>query len=53
VPTRIEHAELVATLPFHHRDPFNRLIVAQSKIDRFPIIGQDETFDLYGVRRPW
>src|SRR5258708_3523884 len=44
---------LVATLPFHHRDPFDRLIIAQSLSEKLPIIGKDEVFDAYGVQRHW
>lgn len=47
------HTGIVATLPFHHRDPFDRLIIAQSKAENFPIIGRDEIFDNYGVERHW
>ena len=47
------HAGLVATLPFHHRDPFDRLLVAQSLIEGIPIIGKDGAFDTYGVTRHW
>jgi PIN domain nuclease of toxin-antitoxin system len=47
------HIELVTTLPFHHRDPFDRLIIAQSLTDQIPIIGKDNVFDAYGVQRLW
>ncbi len=41
------------TLPFHHRDPFDRIIIAQSLVRNVPIIGKDETFDMYDVERIW
>src|SRR5688572_17169522 len=44
-----EHAGLVATLPFHHRDPFDRLIIAQALTEEIPIISIDAVFDAYGV----
>ena len=47
------HIGLVATLPFHHRDPFDRLIIAQSLVDQIPIIGKDRIFDAYGVQLLW
>lgn len=50
---KIEYIGLVATLPFHHRDPFDRLIIAQSLTDDLPIIGKDDVFDTYGVKRYW
>jgi PIN domain nuclease of toxin-antitoxin system len=50
---KTSHAGIVATLPFHHRDPFDRLIIAQSQSEAFPIIGRDEIFDRYGIKRHW
>ena len=48
-----EHAGLVATMPFHHRDPFDRLIIAQALSENIAIIGVDAIFDAYGVERKW
>jgi len=48
-----QHMVQVATLPFHHRDPFDRLIIAQSLVESMPIIGVDAVFDAYGVTRLW
>jgi PIN domain nuclease of toxin-antitoxin system len=50
---QIEHIGLVVTLPFHHRDPFDRQIIAQALHENLPIIGKDEVFDAYGVTRHW
>jgi PIN domain nuclease of toxin-antitoxin system len=50
---RTVHTGIVATLPFHHRDPFDRLIIAQSKVEDIPIIGKDAIFDDYGIKRLW
>jgi len=44
-----EHALEVATLPAHHRDPFDRLLVAQAKIERLPILTVDRHFALYDI----
>ena len=41
------------TLPFHHRDPFDRLIIAQGLVEGLPIISVDTTFDAYGISREW
>ncbi len=38
LPIKISHLSLVSTLPFHHRDPFDRLIIAQSLIEDLPIV---------------
>jgi PIN domain nuclease of toxin-antitoxin system len=49
----LRHAAEVATLPFHHRDPFDRLLVVQSKIENMPLISADSIFDHYGIARVW
>ena len=43
------HALHVATLPPHHRDPFDRLIIAQARIERLTIVTVDPVFDAYDV----
>ena len=43
----------LTTLPFHHRDPFDRLIIAQALVEELPIIGADTAFDAYGISREW
>jgi len=43
----------LTTLPFHHRDPFDRLIVAQALVEGLPIIGVDSAFDSYEISREW
>ncbi len=50
---KLEHTLHVATLSFHHRDPFDRLLIAQSLVERLPILGCDVAFDAYGVQRIW
>jgi PIN domain nuclease of toxin-antitoxin system len=49
----ISHTLRVATLPFHHRDPFDRLLIAQSLVEDMPIISVDSVFDAYGTNRLW
>lgn len=49
----IEHTSLLTVLPFHHRDPFDRLLIAQSKIESLPVVGSDSIFDAYGIKRVW
>jgi PIN domain nuclease of toxin-antitoxin system len=41
------------TLPFHHRDPFDRPLVAQSMVEGIPIISNDSALDAYGITRLW
>lgn len=43
------HALALASLPMHHRDPFDRLLVAQAMIERVPVISEDPLFDRYDV----
>jgi len=49
----LRHATFVESLPHHHRDPFDRLVIAQAMIESIPIVSADVAFDLYGVRRLW
>ena len=49
----LDHLALVSGLPFHHRDPFDRLLVAQSIAEQVPIISSDLIFDAYGAERVW
>lgn len=41
------------SLPFHHRDPFDRMLIAQSLTDGMPILSADAVFDAYGISRLW
>ncbi len=53
LPVRLPHALHVATLPFHHRDPFDRLLIAQGLVEPMPIVSADVMFDRYNVIRLW
>jgi PIN domain nuclease of toxin-antitoxin system len=53
LPIERRHAIHVATLPLHHRDPFDRILVAQSQLDGMPLVSADPIFDVYGVTRLW
>lgn len=50
---KISHLSLVSNLPYHHRDPFDRLIIAQSLIEDLPIVSIDTQLDDYGANRIW
>ncbi|MDB5333529.1 MAG: PilT protein domain protein [Phycisphaerales bacterium] len=52
-PIELSHCVMVSSLPFHHRDPFDRLLIAQSLAGRTPIVSADAAFDAYGVVRIW
>ena len=47
----VAHSAAVITLPFHHKDPFDRLLIAQSLVETIPIVSTDVIFDAYGVTR--
>jgi PIN domain nuclease of toxin-antitoxin system len=49
----ISHLAVLTTLPFHHRDPFDRLIIAQALVEQCPVVSVDPAFDAYPVERLW
>lgn len=49
----VEHADVQAGLPYHHRDPFDRLLVAQSLVEGMPVVSADAQLDAYGISRLW
>lgn len=53
LPITIEHAAAVEALPWHHRDPFDRMLVAQAFAEGAAIISQDERLTAYDVRLVW
>jgi PIN domain nuclease of toxin-antitoxin system len=46
-------AAAVERLPFHHRDPFDRLIIAQARAERMDVVTKDKVFRKYGVKVVW
>ncbi len=53
LPIELSHAAAVVDAPWHHRDPFDRLLIAQARTEGLTIVGRDVVFDLYGVSRHW
>lgn len=53
LPISLEHLASVAELPFHHRDPFDRLMAGQALCEELPIVSSDAVFRKYGVKRVW
>jgi PIN domain nuclease of toxin-antitoxin system len=47
------HADRVRTLPLHHRDPFDRLLVAQAECDQLALVTADAELARYGVKVVW
>lgn len=50
---RLPHLSQIIDLPMHHRDPFDRLLIAQAQIEKLPVLTADERFDAYGITRVW
>ena len=53
LPLTLNHTERITLLPFHHNDPFDRGLAAQSLLEGFPLLSRDVIFDAYGVNRVW
>lgn len=53
LPISTRHADCVSGLPFHHRDPFDQLIIAQSLVEEMPLLSVDVALDVYGVKQIW
>jgi PIN domain nuclease of toxin-antitoxin system len=53
LPIEPHHTAILVGLPHHHRDPFDRLIIAQALAENMPIVGSDPVFDQYPIRRIW
>ena len=51
LPIEVRHTALLASMPFHHRDPFDRLIVAQALAESIGVVSVDAMLDAYGVSR--
>jgi PIN domain nuclease of toxin-antitoxin system len=48
-----KHTAPLTTLPFHHRDPFDRLLIVQAMVEEIPIVSGDRAFDDYPIKRLW
>jgi PIN domain nuclease of toxin-antitoxin system len=53
LPISIPQATRAGLLPLHHRDPFDRLLVAQAQDLNIPIVSSDRLLDVYDVKRLW
>ena len=53
LPIEVRHAAALTTLPFHHKDPFDRLLAAQAMVEDIPLISNDAALDAYPIRRIW
>ncbi len=53
LPIKTEHILALDGFPFHHKDPFDRLLIAQSKVENLTIVTLDQEFPPYGVKLLW
>ena len=53
LPVQPAHCRAVQDLPYHHRDPFDRMLVAQAHLESLSVMSSDEALDDYGIHRIW
>jgi PIN domain nuclease of toxin-antitoxin system len=53
LPITAEHARQAGLMPGEHRDPFDRMLIAQSQIEGFTLVSNEALFDRFGIRRLW
>ncbi|MBA3300038.1 MAG: type II toxin-antitoxin system VapC family toxin [Thermoleophilaceae bacterium] len=53
LPVSLDHAAAVESLPWHHRDPFDRLLVAQATVEQATLVSGDDALQPYGVVVVW
>jgi PIN domain nuclease of toxin-antitoxin system len=53
LPITLDHAQRAGLLPGPHRDPFDRMLIAQSQAEDLPLVSIETLFDDYGIRRIW
>ena len=53
LPISIEAADVQSSLPHHHNDPFDRMLIAQTLVESVPIVRRDAVFDHYATQRIW
>jgi len=53
LPISLAHAREAGSLPLVHRDPFDRMLIAQARVERCQIVSNESLFDAYGVSRRW
>jgi PIN domain nuclease of toxin-antitoxin system len=53
LPVEVGHVAPLVSMPFHHKDPFDRLLIAQAMAEQIPLVSVDPRLDAYGVSRLW
>lgn len=53
LPVTAKHAEAIVNLPHHHKDPFDRMLIAQAMVENIGLVSSDKAIDAYSVKRIW
>lgn len=53
LPVSLDHGQRAGNLPGAHRDPFDRMLIAQAQAENMVLVSNETLFDTYGVRRLW
>jgi PIN domain nuclease of toxin-antitoxin system len=53
LPIELSHIYALEDLPNHHRDPFDRILIAQAIVEKIPLLSIDVAFDSYPVQKIW
>jgi PIN domain nuclease of toxin-antitoxin system len=53
LPITLRHGQSAGSLPGHHRDPFDRMLIAQAMLETLVLVSNEQSFDPYGVARLW
>ncbi|MCX7366387.1 MAG: type II toxin-antitoxin system VapC family toxin [Alphaproteobacteria bacterium] len=53
LPVSVAHGQAAGALPGFHRDPFDRMLIAQAMLEDMTLVSNEQTFDAYGVKRLW
>ena len=53
LPISLEHAQRAGNFPGDHRDPFDRMLIAQAQSENLPLVSNERIFDIYGIKRIW
>jgi len=53
LPISMNHTYVLHNLPLHHKDPFDRLLVAQALVNQIPLLSPDEQLSIYDIKRLW
>ncbi|MDT9181493.1 type II toxin-antitoxin system VapC family toxin [Limnospira sp. PMC 289.06] len=53
LPIQLNHLRILSSLPFYHKDPFDRLLIAQAMQENIPILSKEMAFNAYPIQRIW